>query len=293
MRVLVTGGSGLVGRYVVRELAEAHEVTILDINPPTGDGPYQYIRGDVLSSDEMVEKLAGQDAVIHLAGIPGEPSGFLDHVYYVNTQGTFNVLEGCARNSINNFVFASSDSAYGFVFHKREMLPDYLPLDENHPLRPQDGYGLSKLVGEEICKAYARRYGIKTTSIRPCWVWCEEEREIQRDAVRKPGDWWNGMWAYVEARDCAQAFRLAIENTDEWDHEAFVITADDNGAEVESRELIARYYPKVANIAPDLGGYDTLLSNAKAKRILGYRPEYKWRDFLRLEETSEAHTDRY
>lgn len=280
MRILVTGASGNVGRYVVEVLAKAHEVTAFDLRPAEKSiAGVRFVQGDVLSPSDLDRAFAGQDAMAHLAGIPNPLNDPPERVFHVNTLGAFNALESCVRNGIGNFVWASSDSTFGFVFRKRDFAPDYLPLDEEHPLRPQDCYGLSKLVGEEICKAYSRGYGIKTTSIRPCWVWTEEEREMQKRLVREPAGWWKMMWAYVDARDCAQAFRLALESETQWEHEAFLITADDNGTNVESRELIARYYPNV-RIAPDFGGYDSLITAAKAKRILGYKPQYSWREFL-------------
>ncbi|MDO8586068.1 MAG: NAD(P)-dependent oxidoreductase [Armatimonadota bacterium] len=281
MRIAVTGGSGLIGRYVVRELAGSHEVTNLDLRRPEQDEPgVRFVQGDVLSCDQLTEKLAGHDAVVHLAGIPNPLRDPPERVFQVNAQGTFNALQACARNSIRNFVYASSDSTFGFVFRRNDFSPDFCPLDENHPLRPQDPYGLSKLVGEEICGSFARGYGMRTTALRPCWVWAPEEREMQRELVAKPEGWWKMMWAYVDVRDCARAFRLAVESTRKWEHEAFLITADDNGTHMESRDLVSRYYPSVQRISPEFGGRDSLLRCEKAKRILGYESLHSWRDFL-------------
>ena len=112
MRVLVTGGSGLVGRYVVEGLADRHDVEVLDIRPPQAKVP-RFHRTDILDIDSLAKTITGYDAVVHLAGIPHPLNHPAETVYRVNTVGTFNVLEASARNGVPRFLFLSSESTLG------------------------------------------------------------------------------------------------------------------------------------------------------------------------------------
>lgn len=137
MRILVTGGSGLVGRYVVEGLAQAHDVEILDLRRPVkSQMPYHAV--DLLDHASVNDSVRGFDVVVHLAGIPHPLDDPAQRVFRVNTLGTFNLLEACAANGIRRFIFISSESVLGFTFSTARMWPEYFPIDELHPLRPQD-----------------------------------------------------------------------------------------------------------------------------------------------------------
>lgn len=278
MNILVTGGSGLVGGFVVDELLQAyHQVTVLDRVPPSHE--VRFFNADIVRVGDLIWAFEDQDAIIHLAALPHALNDPPQRVMEINVMGTFNVLEAAARTKVSRVVIASSDSTLGLAVPTSGLLPEYLPIDEKHPLKPQDPYALSKVIDEEICRTYSRRYRMSTICLRTCHVWdtrtVMERREWVEDVeVRRIG-----LWAYTDGRDVAQAFRLAAEAED-IEHEVFFICADDGTTLVPTAELIERYFPDVPvnwDAVEGDGDYWALISNRKAKKLLGYHPQYSWR----------------
>ncbi|MGQ9632150.1 MAG: NAD-dependent epimerase/dehydratase family protein [bacterium] len=277
MKVVVTGGSGKLGRYIVSQLREKYEVRVFDRRKPPVEGK-DFFRGDITKLDDLKKAFEGMDAVIHLAAIPHPLADPPEKVMKVNAMGTFCTLEAAAQCGVKRVVAASSESTFGFVFRRREFSPEYVPLNESHPLKPQDPYGLSKLVGEEICKTYARGYGITTICIRPCFIWFPEYKDNYAQLVDNPERWWKNLWVYVHVLDVVQAFELALE-AEGISHDAFLIAAEDIGVRNwKTVDLLRKYYPDVKRISKRLTGNESLLDCSKAKKILGYRPKYTWRD---------------
>jgi len=280
MRVLITGGSGNLGRYIVEEMKGKYEISLFDIKE-TEREDVRFFKGDILDISGLEKATKGVDAVIHLAAIPNPLFDTPERVFNVNVQGTFNVLEVASKCKVKRVVMASSDSTLGFVFKVNScLIPEYLPIDESHPLKPEDPYGLSKLVGEEICASYTRGKGIETICLRICYIWFPHLKDAYRPLVDDPAQWWKTLWVYEDARDAARAFRLAVEAPG-LKHERLFICADDNGTREESLDLIERYYPQVKRIYVErLKERASLISNEKAKEILGFSPRYSWRNLL-------------
>jgi nucleoside-diphosphate-sugar epimerase len=193
----------------------------------------------------------------------------------------YNVHQAACDFGIKKIVHASSDSSYGFNFRRNNdvLLPEYLPLDEEHPQKPADPYGLSKKVGEDIALNFTRRYGILTVALRICWVWFPEAVEHYRKFVKDPS-LWTGFWAYVDYRDAVSAFRLAAEVDDLKDYEVFLISASDNGTEFESKELVKKYYSDKIKYYREIKGRESLADCTKAKCLLGYQSKYTWKDLI-------------
>lgn len=301
----MTGGSGTIGGYVLRELLGAgHAATCFSRTAPQVKGA-TFLTGDITKPDQVSGACQGYDAIIHLAAVPGPRRVTPERLMYVNVVGTVNILEAAVKSGIGRVVLASSGAATGFSFQKREVVPKYLPIDEEHPSEPQDEYGLSKLLAEVTCKSYTHAYGIQTiclrinnnwyvsrkeaeVAVRSGWakgltvdeLWSQRYLKTVQDAeeewpVPGPPSPRNILWAFTDARDAAQAFRLAVENED-IEHEILLISGDDTCSSVETRELVSRHYPDVPLKAP-LEGYATLFSHEMASRMLGYRPRYTWR----------------
>lgn len=283
MKILVTGGSGTVGKYIVDELLHHHyTVGVIDLVPPERDDLlfHQY---DILHLAGLTEIMKHYDAVVHCAGIPHPLNDPPERIFTVNVQGTFNILETAAKTGIQKVVFTSSESTLGFAFMANRMVPEYIPIDERHPLRPQDPYGLSKVIGEEICRSYSSRYGIRTVCLREPWIWVPEESmlPLYKKLIDEYGNWHKNLWTYVHVYDVARAHRFAIEKDLKSAHEIFFITAKENWTGIASRKLLEKYYPETSSINEHFFGSSALISSQKAEQLLGYIPEYTWNDLFR------------
>ena len=282
MRLLVTGAHGRLGRWVVEELRGDHEIVAasLDAPPDGGDAAdgVRHVRADLTDPADVARVMDGAEAVVHLAAIPSPIGQEPERVFANNMLGAFHVVEAAMRAGARKVIYSGSGSALGFAFRFRAMTPDYMPMDEAHPLRPQDAYGLSKQLGEEILEAATRRTGIRTISLRPTTViepgdYRERVPRMLDDARRPEG---GGIFAYVDARDFARAVRAALDDRTVR-HDRFFVTADD----AMSREPLAvafpRRFPGSEAACAALTGTEGPISCAKAKRILGYRPRHSWR----------------
>ncbi len=271
MKVLVTGGSGLVGRYVVDALAQAHQVAVADRRlPHRRDVPFFSV--DVLDLSALIKVFDGFETVVHLAGIPHPLNDPPEDVFRVNAMGTFNVLEASARSGIRRVVFMSSESTLGLAFAGTRLAPLYLPIDEEHVLRPQDPYGLSKVTGEMLCRGYSDRFGIETICLRAPWIWVPEEKEraFYRRLIDEYPRWYKNVWAFVHVDDVAGAVSLALDANLDRKHDFFFITADENWTGRGSRALAAEFYPETKELRQGFEGTCSFISSSKAKRKLGY-----------------------
>jgi len=294
VKVLITGGSGRIGRFVVPELEDAgHEIKIFDLTEPEGD-KYAFVKGDLLNSEEVKEAARDVEAIVHLAAIPHDIPGEPQELMGINVMGTFHTLEAAVSNKVKRMIFASSVSAYGFLFWKKPIDVEYFPIDEKHPCKPDDMYGLSKLIGEKLCYAYTKRYDICTICLRLATVWFPHGDAVTKyllSSAQKPESdidlpFRDVKWGYVDVRDVAHAFRLALEKKGV-EHEVYNIAAADVCSEMNSLELVKLYYPKVKFISNKnrflADKKRTLFDISKAQKELGYRPKFNWRDYLKSE----------
>jgi nucleoside-diphosphate-sugar epimerase len=281
MKVLVTGGSGRLGRWLVPELfKEGHEVTVCDLVAPKG--VYHFLHIDMLNLGELDWALSGIDTVVHLAAIPNIFHDSPERVFYFNTQGMYNILEAAVRNKVKRVIVASSDSAIGFGFAERPFHPDYLPVDEDHPRYPQDPYSLSKAFSEDLCAAFTRRSGIQTICLRPCWIWLPDEDLEDKEAVDHPERYWKGLWGYVDVRDAARAFCLAVAAPELPAHSVCYVSAPDVLAREETLTLLDRFHPDVTRIDRSrLSGYKSVIDGSRAEKLLGFTPQHSWHDYIK------------
>jgi nucleoside-diphosphate-sugar epimerase len=281
MKVLVTGGIGMVGRYVVEELRTDHSVEILDLkSPDLRSLPYHQV--DLLDETSVRRHVKQFDIVVHLAGIPHPLNDPPEKVFRTNALGTYNLLEACAANNIRRFIFISSESVLGFAFSTTRMWPQYLPIDELHPLSPQDPYGLSKLACEELCAGFSRRTGMQTICLRPPWIWVPEAREITmyKQLRTEYPKWYKNLWAYIHVRDVAKAVRQCIEAPNLPAHDAFFLCAGEPWVEADARKLAAEFFPETREISPTWTARSSFISCEKARRAFGFSPQLTWRDIL-------------
>jgi len=288
MRVVVTGSRGKVGRAATQALVDAgHDVLGVDLVRPVFDAgvvvPGRYQQADLTDAGSAFAVVAGMDAVVHTAAIP-QPTGNPAHVVFqTNLMSTFNLVEAAVRFGVTRFVNVSSESIVGNFFPERPFLPDYLPMDEEHPLYPQDPYALSKAFGEQLMDAAVRRSDLRAISIRPSTVHNEDNYESNLGKqVRDPSNLSANFWSYIDVYDLADAIVLATES-DLPGHEVFYIASPDNAGGHDFAATLRRYYgeqiPLRAIDRVDASG----ISIEKARRLLGYTPTRSWRDYLDAE----------
>lgn len=282
MKVIVTGGSGHVGKHVLKLLLEyGHSVTNVD-RVPTDFVNCPFKRVDLLDLGQVCATFAGAEAICHLAAIPHPLRDPHQVVFQNNMMSTYNVLQAAALLGIGRVVYAGSESALGFPFTPRPFPPEYLPIDEAHPLNPRDAYGLSKKLCEDICKMFTLRHNIVTISLRLSYVQDAQTYEPWlRPILDDPASGAFNLWGYVDAYDVANAFRLALDVKDIM-HAAFYIAADDCAAREPILDLVKRYVPEAATIRlrDGFGGFVSPLDTSAARRILGWKPEKQWRMYL-------------
>ncbi len=290
-KVLITGGSGRIGRHVIDKLRPTGvQIRVTDLKPCEYDD-VEFVQGNITDLRDAKAATEGVDGVIHLAAIPVE-TGDADKIFDINVRGTFSILEACAQNHVKRFVLASSVVTYGVVDPTQPFVPHYFPIDENVPTVPDRNYGAAKVIGEDLCIAYSRRNGIDCISLRIASVMFPDS-PFWKSAVADIGNpehelvpgmpMTRFMWQYVHVNDVAQAFVLATERlqTAGLGFDAFNIGAEDVFSSVPSLELIKRYYPNVpallrpAEFVSD--EHRTLFDISKAREMLGYKPEYTWR----------------
>ena len=162
MRILVTGASGRIGSRTAAELlARDHDVVGFDLTSARTAHPrYQHVSGALQDRDAVGRAAAGVDAVIHLGALMSWNDADARAVFDANVVGTFNVVEAAAQQRVARLLFASSGEVYP------ETNPAYLPVDEAHPTRPSSHYGLSKLLGEETVRFFARKAGLPYVILR-------------------------------------------------------------------------------------------------------------------------------
>jgi nucleoside-diphosphate-sugar epimerase len=271
MRIVVTGGSGKAGRWVVRDLRDrGHDVLNVDV---VHDGsPHGLcVRADLTDLGSALEVVSGADALVHLAAIPAPELRPAGETFRINALSTYNVFTAAVQQGVTRVVWASSETVLGLPFDDP---PAFAPIDESHPPRPETSYALSKLLGETMADQLARQSGIPFLGLRisnimepddyarfPTW---QDDPAVRR---------WN-LWGYVDARDVAQAVRLGLE-ADLRGAEVCIVAAADTCMKADSADLLAREFPTVDLTRP-VTGRETLLAIGRARSLLGYAPAVSW-----------------
>jgi nucleoside-diphosphate-sugar epimerase len=279
MRIVVTGGSGQLGRRVIAELSDhGHTVVSLDrVAHPQAYRPSWTV--DLTHSGGLYEALENADGVVHLAAhiapnLASDCDTFNDNVVM-----TYNVLRAAAGCSVRRAVIASSVAAFGFLYGSPQRTPDYLPVDEDHPSRPTDPYGLSKVVGESIADSFALRDGMSIASLRLPGVNYDLSYERIKGIMRDPGFRKNGFWSYVDVRDAAAACRLAVEASIDG-HRVFNVAAATSNMREPTLELIRRFFPELKDVRrSDLTNWSGI-NSSRAEKELGFQAQHSWERYL-------------
>jgi nucleoside-diphosphate-sugar epimerase len=285
--VVVTGGLGNAGRWVVDHLDnEGWDVTCIDLSTPPGAGPggasidgIEFRAADLTNQGEAWELIeaAAPETVVHMAAVPMVGLMGETRTFDTNVTSCWNVMMAAGRVGAD-LVWTSSNSTYGTVFADPPWVPDYLPLDESHPLRPEDAYGTSKVLGEEIGAMVARRYGSSVVSLRPPLIQAPGEyqtADIRAGFDPESADRNGGFWSYVDVRDVARAVECSL-TTDIDGHEPFLIAAAENYLDRPTAEVIEAVFGRLPTDC-ELDGDGSAYTTAKAQDRLGWTPTHNWR----------------
>jgi UDP-glucose 4-epimerase len=322
--ILVTGSAGRVGSKTVRRLLESgRRVTGFDLRASGIEHPaYREVLGGFDDRAAAAEAVRDTGAVLHLGAFMSWLPADGDKLFRANVEGTRVLLEEAARVKPRRFVFASSGEVYP------ENVPDYLPIDEDHPLKPRSPYGVTKLLGEELVRFFERSAGMPATILRFSHTQDAAElldpasffsgpRFFLRPKIRQQEGFGNAAAVAVlrQADDGGEAlvlsrnetgrpFRMHISDTRDM-VEGILLALDHEGAAGQSYNLgatepvdFAAALPRMAELTKlplktiDLPGsgvfYET--SNAKIRRELGYEP--RWTFDRMIDEAVQARAKR-
>jgi nucleoside-diphosphate-sugar epimerase len=289
--VVVTGGSGKAGQAVIRDLlAQGHRVMNVDLVPPR-EPLCHFFRADLTDYGQAVDALkraAGTidrrrtplgeaRAVIHLAGIPAPSLAPEATTFQNNLMTTYNVFGAATLFGLERVVWASSETAFGLPLTRAAPGPSHRSPRSIRWCRRRDA--LAKVLAEQMAREMHRwNPGTRFAGLRISNIFAAGDYADIPSFSADPGlRQWN-LWSWVDSRDVAQACRLALTaEIAGADH--FIVAAADTLMRQPSRELMAKAFPGVP-VARDLGECQTLLSIAKARRVLGYRPQHTWRTSL-------------
>jgi len=297
-QVLITGTGGRLGTYVAAELQGHCEISGFDLRPTRG--AIRHRIGDITDAAAMAQACDGVDAIIHVAAFPNIWSGSSEDIVRVNTMGVWTVLQAAEAAGVRRVVLCSSDSVVGFTVMSGNLKPpDYLPIDSAHPLRPTDPYAISKLLGEEIGRGFATRGSLEVIVLRPVFVlYPDMEGEVKARAADPlnyrgvaaggPNPAGGGpAWQYVDPRDIAYAFRLALEVASP-SFATYFISAASTMAPEPTLDRLQRYLGQVPTLRrPEvyqLNPFAPLYDLAAARDDLGFTARHNLRPLLYADE---------
>ena len=292
MRILFTGGSGKAGRHVVAHLVEqGHRVLNLDLTTANIPGAYDMTTDltdagqvfsamsgitcfDELDSGKRVPKF---DAVIHFAAIARIQLRPDPECFRINTVSTYNVLEAAVKLGVPKILFASSETTYGVCFAHGEVVPDYIPVDEEHPTVPHDAYAMSKVCNEACGRCFHARsgadiYALRLNNVIEPHEYAKLVPQWRSDAASRR----RNIFAYIDTRDLGHFIDCALA-ANGLGYQVFNVANADSSVGATSAELIAEFYSGVLQ-KRGLGEFETFYSIDKARQMLGFAPQSRWRE---------------
>ncbi len=296
MKVLITGASGRLARFVIRELAGKHELVLTSRKqPPTEFSNLSWIQADLNCFEDCQRVVFGVDAIQHIAAQP-EPTdhpdlreGFakrgipFDATFKTNLLGTYYLLHAAVEAGVKVFVMTGSNCFYGHGFRiSNTPFPfQSLPIDENHPCYPEDSYSFSKGAGEGLLATYSRAYGIHTYVTRPAGIRTESQRQQIAKEASPTQEWDPWLWSWVGSEDLAHAHRLLLEAAPQLPlHDVYLVNADDTTALEPSLELVERFHPELLSVVDKLTGHQAFFNCDKIKKMVGWQHKTSWRRYL-------------
>lgn len=297
MKVLITGASGKLGAYVIRELLPDHELVLFSRKPPADEfAGLPWVQGDINSFADCQRAVEGVDAIQHIAAQPwpvdhpnlrarAEESGIpFDVTFKSNMLGVYYLMQAAAEaGSVKSVVMAGSNCAlgHGFRISGTSFPIARLPIDETHPCYPEDSYSFTKRAGEALLESYSRAYGIRTYVTRIAGICPPERRQAMAQNAKPISGWSEWLWCWVGSEDVASAHRLLMEKAESLPpHDVYFVNADDTTLLEPSQEIVERYRPDLLPVVAGLEGHHSFINCAKLKNAVGWEHKTSWRDSL-------------
>lgn len=293
MKILITGASGRLGAFVIRELASEHALVLMSRRtPPAEFAHLPFIQGDLNNFEDCQRAVEGVDAIQHLGAQPNpvdhpdlraraaEQGVPFDATFKTNMLGTYYLMQAAIAANVHTVVMSGSNCAlgHGFRISQTHIPIDYLPIDEEHPCYPEDSYSFSKRCGEDLLASYTRAYGLRTYVTRPAGISPEERRKQMAEGATPTTAWTPWLWCWVGSEDVASAHRLIMEKADTLPtHDVYFLNADDTSALEPSQALVERFKPEFLPKVRMLEGHQSFINCDKLKNAVGWRHETSWR----------------
>lgn len=273
-RVLVTGAEGRVGSALVARLLDAgHPVTTLSLPDATPHAGVRVVRGDARDTNAIAEAMIDVAAVAHLAAYATPRGRPAPEVYANNVVATFSVLWTAAEHGVRRFAIASSINALGLLFNPHAPLPVRYPLDESMPSDIADPYSLSKCADEDTLRAVCRAFDGSGVALRmPLMVGAGELAPLRAWVREHVADGARDGWGWLDVRDGAEAFRLALVG-EYTDVHVVQVAASTTLQELPTMELLARHAPGVP-VEAMFPGHAVPIDTSAARRLLGFEPRH-------------------
>jgi nucleoside-diphosphate-sugar epimerase len=285
-KVVVTGGSGRVGRYVVRELAKSYDVVNADL--VADDSGVRHETVDVMDLDALRRVCKGADALVHLAAIDFDWKAAPEKYMRVNALGTWHALQAAAENELSKVVLCSSISACGLSEMRPDWRPRYLQVDEQHENRPVQAYSVSKLLMEKMALSFAHGTSMSVLSLRPLAVVLPETFAQYVEFVEAPDRNW--LFYYVTAEDVARGFAAVLASKVR-QGEFFLSAADTSRPEPTLDWYASRFgaLPEIPNPRVfELNPRASIFSSAKARDYLGWEPTSNYLEMRKVLNREQA-----
>ena len=251
MNILVTGGAGYIGSHVVMHLCEAgHDVMVIDDlslgDKKAVDSKATFIQGSILNKEDLNRCLNDIETVIHLAAFKSAGESMKNPQKYSenNILGTLTLLQWMIEHRINNIIFSSTAAVYGY--------PEYLPLDEKHPLNPINFYGFTKLTIENMLGWYHKLLGMNYVILRYFNAAGYDKSERITSREKNPA---NLIPAIMEVasgdRDKIDVFGDNYDTPDGTGMRDYIHVSDLAKAHVDSLDLIQANQSEIINLGSE------------------------------------------
>jgi nucleoside-diphosphate-sugar epimerase len=278
MKVLITGSAGLIGREVTKALVEqGYEVLATDRVKNDLSPAKNFAVGDLESVDFVSSLDFTCDAVIHLGSIPSPVNDSDEKVFHNNVMGTYHVFASAVENKVPLVIYASSLSIYGTAWSGPWTSPEYVPLDESHPLHHFESYALSKEVNERSADMWANRSETAFVGLR--FPFCNPEsviiefakkmREGDREILQRGA---KILWGYLDTRDAAQGI-LTVLKVGAKGSKTYNFAAYDTTAPKPTLDMLSEYHPTSKVLSP-LPDYESVIDCSQWRAVYGYEPKY-------------------